>query len=60
MSKAELLFLSVGIFLTIVAWTIADIYHVSKTKSIVPKMEVIKVNNYHVDKEIIKLLKSRK
>ncbi len=59
MSKAELLFLSVGIFLTIIAWTFADIYHVSKTKSIKTKIKIMQIGHYNIDKNIIKLLKNR-
>ncbi len=60
MNKSEFLLLSVGIFLTIVAWTIADVYHAYMTRQVVPKIELKNVStNYSIDPKVINLLEER-
>lgn len=60
MNKKELYILSVTIFLTIVAWIIADIYHISTTKNIqignTPEKKPISAS---IDENIIKILEAK-
>jgi len=61
MNKKELLLISIGIFLTVICWLIADVYHAStygKTQYSVGT--VPKSYDYQIDKEIFnKLLEKR-
>ena len=59
MNKKEILLLSVGVFLTVVALLIADIYHAStedKTKS---KIILPQVYQYRINKDILETLKNK-
>jgi hypothetical protein len=61
MRQKEFLIISITIFLTIIAWLMADIYHIStteKVKLISPK--VLKPINVNIDTEIFKVLEERK
>lgn len=61
MKRKEFLVISITIFLTIIAWLIADIYHVStteKVKLINPK--VLKPMNVNIDTKIFKLLEEKR
>lgn len=61
MKQKELLIISITIFLTIIAWLIADIYHIMTTeqvKLISPK--VLKPINVNIDAQILKLLEEKK
>ena len=49
MNRKEVLLLSIGVFLTVVCWLIADIYHASTEDKIKTKITTIIVN-----KEIVK------
>ncbi|MFH0979594.1 MAG: hypothetical protein V1803_01465 [Candidatus Roizmanbacteria bacterium] len=60
MNKKELLFLSIGIFLTVVAWLIADIYHAATEEKIKTKIEIPTLNNYKISKELLEILKNKK
>jgi len=59
MNKKELLLISIGIFLTIAAWLIIDIYQI-KRKSIQEKnASAIILNNYENSRKVIEVLKNR-
>lgn len=59
MNKKEVLFLSIGIFLTVVAWLIADIYHAATEEKIKTKIDIPTLSNYKISKEILKTLKNK-
>lgn len=59
MNKKELLFLSVGVFLTVIAWLVADIYHASTEDKIKSRIEVPKLDNYKISKELLEVIKSK-
>ncbi len=46
MNKKELLFLSIGVFLTVIAWLVADVYHASTEEKIKSKFDIPKLDNY--------------
>jgi len=61
MKQKEFLIISITIFLTIVAWLIADIYHITTTeqiKLISPK--VLKPIDINIEAETLKLLEEKK
>ena len=59
MNKKEILFLSVGIFLTVVAWLVADIYHATTEEKFKSKVNIPTLNNYKIRKELLETLKNR-
>lgn len=59
MNKKELLLLSIIIFLTILMWLIADIYHAVTKETIKEKEDLPIVVNYKIDKKIFDILESK-
>ena len=59
MNKKEILLLSMGVFLTVVAWLIADIYHASTEDKIKSKISSPQVYQYKINKDILETLKNR-
>lgn len=60
MNKKELLFLSIGIFLTVVAWLIADVYHAATEEKIKIRIEIPTLDNYKINKELLDIIKNKK
>ncbi len=61
MKQKEFLIISITVFLTIVAWLMADIYHISiteKARLVSPK--VLKPININISTEIFKVLEEKK
>lgn len=59
MNKKELLLISICIFLTVIAWVIADIYHAATTEKIKSGVEMPPLRQYKVNAEILNTLKTR-
>ena len=59
MNKKEIFILSVGIFLTVFAWLIADIYHAATFDKIKVKVEIPTLNNYKLNKDVFEKLKQK-
>lgn len=59
MNRKEIFILSVGIFLTVFAWLLADIYHASTTEKVKVKVEIPTLNKYQIDKNIFEKLKQK-
>lgn len=59
MNKKEILLLSIGVFLTVVAWLIADIYHASTEDKIKSKVNLPQIYQYKIDKDILEILKNK-
>lgn len=59
MNKKELLFISLGIFLTVIVWVVADIYHASVEDKIKDRVELPDLRNYTIDKKVLEIIKSR-
>ncbi|MGB9882937.1 MAG: hypothetical protein ACPLRN_00245 [Microgenomates group bacterium] len=59
MNKKEVLFISIAIFLTIVAWMIADLYHASTEEKIKTKIEVPDLKKYNINQQILEKIKSK-
>lgn len=59
MNKKELLLISVGIFLTVIAWLIADVYHAATEDKIKTKVEAASLKKYDVNTDILKNLLER-
>lgn len=60
MNKKEILFISIGIFLTVVAWVVADIYHTATEEKIKVKINAPTLKNYKIEEDILEVLKNKK
>ena len=60
MNKKELLILSLIIFLSVVIWLIADIYHAITEEKIKFKEEVSIIFQYKINDDLLKILKEKK
>jgi len=56
----ELLVLSLGVFLTIIAWMVLDIYHIQSKINEQINIKPAQVPEYVMDKVIIDVLKQKK
>jgi uncharacterized protein involved in cysteine biosynthesis len=59
MNKKELLLLSIGIFFTVIAWLIADLYHAATAEKIKTRVEGPTLKKYAVSTDIFKALEER-
>lgn len=59
MNRKELFLLTIGIFLTAIAWLVADIYHASTAEKVKVKVNLPVVHQYDIDPEIFKILQNR-
>jgi len=59
MNKKELLLISIGIFFTVIAWLIADIYHAATTEKIKAKVEGPSFKRYQISTDVLKTLQER-
>ena len=59
MNKKEILLLSIGVFLTVVAWLIADIYHAATEEKIKQRVELPILKKYQVEEKILEELRVR-
>lgn len=60
MNRKEVLLISIGVFLTVVAWLIADVYHVGAREYGRGNLNLPLVNQTAINKEMIELLKNKK
>jgi len=59
MKKKEVLLLSIGVFLTVIYWLIADIYHASTEDKIKSKITLPQVRQYKISKDLLDKLKNK-
>ena len=59
MNRKEVLLLSIGVFLTVIYWLIADIYHTSKEDKIKSRLSIPKVYQYKISKDLLETLKNK-
>lgn len=59
MNKKELLLLSIGIFFTVIAWLMADIYHAATTEKIKTKIEGPAYKKYEISTDLLQVLEQR-
>ncbi len=60
MNKKEILMISIGVFLTVIAWLIADVYHAATEEKMKVKVELPKAKKYEVDLTILDILQNKK
>ncbi len=59
MNKKELFLISIGLFFTVVAWLIADIYHAASTEKIKNKVVGPVFKKYEISTKVLKTLKEK-
>ncbi|MCL4363942.1 hypothetical protein M1328_01755 [Patescibacteria group bacterium] len=59
MKKKDILVLSIGVFLTVIAWLVADIYHASTEQKVQTKIEVPTLDNYTISKDLLNVIRSK-
>lgn len=59
MNRKELFLLTIGFFLTVIAWLVADIYHVSTQEKIKAKISIPKIGKYDINEKILTILKEK-
>lgn len=59
MNRKEVLLLSIGVFLTVICWLIADIYHASTEDKIKLKMSLPQIYKYKISKDVFDTLKNK-
>lgn len=60
MNQKELLIISVTVFITIITWIVADIYHISTTAKITPvESATVNVTNTPIDTTILDTLQTK-
>lgn len=59
MNRKEFLLISIGVFLTVIAWLIADIYHASAAEYEKSQVSVPLVTQTAISPEMIEVLRSR-
>jgi hypothetical protein len=59
MNRKEILLLSMGVFLTVICWLIADIYHASTEDKIKSKMSLPQIYKYKISKDVFDTLKNK-
>jgi len=60
MNRKELYILALGVFLTIIAWMIIDVYHISESKYINSEIPPIEIPQFKVDTNIFPTLAVKK
>jgi len=59
MNRKELLLISVGIFMTVIAWLMADVYHAATVEKVKNKINPPVLTEYEVNKEILNQLQQK-
>ncbi len=59
MNKKELLVISIGIFMTVIAWMIADLYHAATQEVIKNQIDLPKIQKYTLNNSILQTLKGK-
>ena len=59
MNRKEVLFLSIGVFLTVIAWVVADVYHAATAEKMKTKVNIPTLNNYKINSSLLETLKNK-
>ncbi len=59
MNRKELLLLSIGVFLTVVAWLVADIHHAATEEKIKIKTAIPTLKKYEIKEDVLTILKDK-
>lgn len=59
MNRKEVLYLSICIFLTVIAWLVADIYHASTQDRLKKENPLPIIKNYKIDPKLLELIEQK-
>lgn len=59
MNKKEILLLSLALFITVMIWVVADVYHASTEDKVKVKIDLPQVYHYKIDQKLFQTLKSK-
>lgn len=59
MTKKEVLVISISIFLTVIAWLVADIIHASTREKAQAEINLPTFKNYAIDQKILEILERK-
>lgn len=59
MSKKEVFYLSICIFLSVIAWLIADVHHASTTRQLQDGAEIPHVRQYTINTKLLERLEEK-
>lgn len=59
MKKKEYLVLSITVFLTVLAWLIADVYHAATEEKLKNRANLPNIRNYQIDNGILEILRQK-
>jgi len=59
MNQRELLTISIGIFLTIIAWMIIDLYHVQQSRTFQGTLGGVQVPSISINSKMFEVLKNK-
>lgn len=60
MNRKELLMFSIGVFLTVMAWLIADIRHAATSEKMKVKTAIPTLKKYEIKQDTLTILKEKK
>ncbi|QQG44727.1 MAG: hypothetical protein HYW86_02315 [Candidatus Roizmanbacteria bacterium] len=60
MNQRELLIISIGVFLTIIAWMIIDIFQIRNQNTISQKIKTVEAVQFKIDDKVFKILNEKK
>ncbi len=52
--------ISIAIFLTVIAWLVADIYHAATAEKMKEQVPILKIKNYDMGMSILEELRNKK
>lgn len=59
MKQKEFFIISIGIFLTVMAWILADLYHENTVNVLKTNIEAVQPLDYQIDTNLFKILKDK-
>jgi len=59
MNRKEILIIAIGIFLTVVAWMVIDVYHIKQSPYKDLEMKPVNTTTYNIDIKVLDLLKKK-
>jgi hypothetical protein len=52
--------IAIGVFLTIIAWVVIDIYHIQSAQDANEVIKPVSLSNYEINKKVIEILLNKK
>jgi hypothetical protein len=59
MNKKDIFLISIGIFLTVIFWLIADLYHASTQERIKDSISAPVIVNHDINKQVLKIIEEK-